>query len=74
MELQDYFVMFEDECSTLSHNCAGRIRGVLFDVKNKALKPPDYDSRSIIDLIEKYEDAHILDCGWREVDPEEWFE
>ena len=74
VELQDYFVMFEDECSTLSHNCAGRIRGVLFDVKNKALKPPDYDSRSIIDLIEKYEDAHILDCGWREVDPEEWFE
>ena len=74
VELQDYFIMFEDECSTLTHNCAGRIRGVLFDMKDKALKPPDFDSRSIIDLIEKYEDAHILDCGWREVDPEEWFE
>ena len=74
VELQDYFIMFEDECSTLTHNCAGRIRGVLFNMKDKALKPPDFDSRSIIDLIEKYEDAHILDCGWREVDPEEWFE
>ena len=75
MEVQDYFIMFEDECSTLSHSsCAGRIRGVLFDMKDKALKPPDFDSRSIIALIEKYEDAHILDCGWREVDPEEWYE
>ena len=63
-----------DDCSIESHSCFGRISAVLFDKRDIALKPPDYDERNIIELLEKYSDAHILDSGWREVDPEEWIE
>ena len=72
VEIDDYFVKFEDECLTQTHNCFGRVRGVLFAMKNLALQPPSYDTRNIIELVEKYGDGHILDSGWREVDPEEW--
>ena len=64
--------LFEDEC-TQSHMCAGRVMGVLSHFRKKAVKPPDYDPRNIVDLVDKYRDAHISDSGWREVDPEEWF-
>ena len=74
VEIEDYFAMFEDDCSIESHSCFGRISAVLFDKRDIALKPPDYDERNIIELLEKYSDAHILDSGWREVDPEEWIE
>ena len=56
----------EDECSTHSHNCGGRVSGVVFN------KQPSYDPRNIVDLLDKYSDAHIIDSGWREVDTEEW--
>ena len=71
-DVEDYFLMFEDEC-TQSHFCAGRVMGVLSHVRKKAVKPPDYDLRNIVDLVDKYRDAHINNSGWREVDPEEWF-
>ena len=73
LDLEDYFLMFEDECVT-EHNCVGRVNGVLFDKKPLVLQPPDYDDRNIVHLVERYGDAHILDSGWREVDPEEWFD
>ena len=71
-DFEDYFLMFEDDCSTQSHTCAGRVMGVLFDKRDKVLKPPIYDPRNVVDLIDKYRDAHIMDSGWREVDTEEW--
>ena len=70
--IDDYFLPFEDECS-LSHSCAGRVMGVLEHVRNKVIKPPEYDQRNIVELIERYGDAHISDLGWREVDREEWY-
>ena len=71
-DFEDYFLLMEDECLTQSHACAGRIMGVLFNMRDKVLKPPDYDPRNVVDLIDKYRDAHIMDSGWREVDTEEW--
>ena len=47
--------------------------GVLEDVREKVIMAPDYDPRNIVDLVERYGDAHISDCGWREVDREEWY-
>ena len=44
-----------------------------FFLKHPLLKPPDYDPRDIVALVEKYGDAHISDSGWRPIDPEEWF-
>ena len=40
------------------------------------ISPPDYDPRSmsIVELLDKYGDAHVSNSGWREVDPEEWFD
>ena len=72
-EVEDYFLLFEDRCSQ-SHSCAGRVMGVLSHLRDKVIEPPSYDPRNIVDLIDKYQDAHINDSGWREVDPEEWFE
>ena len=43
-------------------------------VRDMVIKPPSYDLRSIVDLLEKYGDGHISDSGWREVDEEEWFD
>ena len=42
--------------------------GVFEDVREKAIMAPDYDPRNIVDLVERYGDAHISDCGCREVD------
>jgi hypothetical protein len=47
--------------------------GVLSHIREKAIKPPNFNPRNIVDLVDKYQDAHISDHGWREVDPEEWF-
>ena len=47
--------------------------GVLEHVRDKVIKPPDYDPGDIEDLIEKYGDAHISDAGWRKVDREEGY-
>ena len=71
--LEDYFILFEDEC-TKSHACAGRVMGVLSGMMEKVIGPPSFDPRNIVDLVDKYGDAHISDSGWREVDPEEWYE
>ena len=71
-DLEDYFLMFEDECTTQSHSCAGRVMGVLFDKRSSVLNPPSYDPRNVVDLLDKYRDGHIVDSGWREVDTEEW--
>ena len=70
-DFEDYFLLFEDECS-LPHNCAGRVMGVQSHLRKRVVAPPSYDPRSIMDLLDKYRDAHISDSGWREVDPEEW--
>ena len=47
--------------------------GVLSHVRENVIKAPEYDPRNIVDLVERYGDAHISDCGWREVDREEWY-
>ena len=70
-EIEDYFLLFEDKCSQ-SHHCAGRVMGVLSHYRKEVIEPPSYDPRNIVDLLDKYRDAHISDYGWREVDPEEW--
>ena len=71
-EVEDYFVQFEDKC-TLPHSCIGRVMGVLQNVRGNVVKAPEFDPRNIVDLVERYGDAHINDCGWREVDSEEWY-
>ena len=71
-DIEDYFLLFEDQCSQM-HNCAGRIMGIQSHFREKVLKPPDYDPRDIVALVEKYGDACIIDSGWRAVDQEEWF-
>jgi hypothetical protein len=71
-EMEDYFLLFEDKCSQ-SHTCAGRIMGIQSYFRDKVLKPPSYDPRDIVALVEKYGDAHISDSGWRAVDQEEWY-
>ena len=73
-DIEDYFAMFEDECSIQSHYCAGRVARVLDHVRGMVIGPPDYDPRSIVGLLDKYGDAHVSNSGWREVDPEEWFD
>ena len=69
-DAEDYFLLFEDEC-TQSHTCAGRVMGVLCHIREKAFKPPSYDPRKNVNLVDKYMDAHISDSGRREVDPDE---
>ena len=64
----------EDKCSTQSHTCGGRVSGVVFNMRDKLLKPPSYDPRNVEEMLDKYRDAHISDSGWREVDTEEWVE
>ena len=71
-EIEDYFLPFEDCCS-LSHTCAGRVMGVQEHVRDNVVKPPAHDTRNIVELVERYGDAHISDSGWREVDTEEWY-
>ena len=71
-DLEDYFLLFEDECTTQSHSCAGRVMGVLFNMRGVVLNPPSYDQRNVVDLLDKYRDGHIIDSGWREVDSEKW--
>ena len=71
-DVEDYFLLFEDKCE-LNHACAGRVMSVSSHVRDKVLKPPNYDLRNIVDLIDKYGDAHINDTGWREVSTEEWY-
>ena len=70
-DVEDYFLLYEDEC-TLDHLCAGRVMGVLSHFRGKVIEAPSYDPRDIVELLDKYRDAHISDSGWREVDPEEW--
>ena len=70
-DIEDFFLLFEDKCSQ-THTCAGRIMGIQSHVRDKVLKPPGYDPRDIVALVERYGDAHISGSGWRPVDPEEW--
>ena len=53
-------------------SCGRRVSGVVSNMRDIVLKPPSYDPRNIVALLDKYSDAHILDSGWREVDTEEW--
>ena len=46
--------------------------GVIRHRREDVLQPPSFDTRNIVDFVDKYRDAHILDSGWREVDPAEW--
>ena len=32
-KFEDYFLIFEDDCTTQSHACAGRVSGVLFNMR-----------------------------------------
>ena len=71
-DMEDYFLLFEDKCSQL-HTCAGRVMGIQSHARESVIKPPSYDPRDIVALVEKYGDAHVSDSGWRVVDPEEWY-
>ena len=73
-EIQEYFLLMEDECSIHANKCCARVKSGVFDMRDWVIQPPKYDPRNIVDLLEKYGDAHILDMGWREVDTEEWFD
>ena len=73
-DIEDYFLLFEDECSLQSHTCAARVARVLEHVRDRVIGPPSYDPRNIVELLDKYGDAHISDSGWREIDEEEWFD
>jgi hypothetical protein len=42
--------------------------GVISHLREIMIKPPSYDPRNIMDLLDKYRDAQISDSGWREVD------
>ena len=72
-DFEDYFILFEDQC-TIHNCCVGRVSGLQAHIRDKVLLPPSYDERNIVNLIEKYGDAHLSNSGWREVDPEEWYE
>ena len=37
-EIEDYFLLIEDDCSTQSHNCFGRVMGVVFNMRDRILK------------------------------------
>ena len=56
-EIEDYFLLMEDECSTHSHNCGGRVTGVVFNMLDSVLKSPSYDPGNIVDFVDKYIDA-----------------
>ena len=49
-------------------------RRIQSHARESVIKPPSYDPRDIVALVEKYGDAHISDSGWRVVDQEEWYE
>ena len=49
------------------------LKSCLENVRENVIKAPEFDPRNIVDLVERYGDAHINDCGWREVDSEEWY-
>jgi len=65
-EVGDFFLLMEDEC-LLPHSCAGRIMAMLFSMRDKVLNNLSDDSPNVIDLLDKYGDAHVSDCGWRRV-------
>ena len=46
---------------------------VLTHVRDIVIKAPEHDPRNIVDLVERYRDAHTSDCRWREADREEWY-
>ena len=62
-DIKDYFLLFEDQCSLPSHHCAARVMGVASNMLDRVLDPPSYDPRSIVSLLNKYSDAHIIDSG-----------
>ena len=63
--------------SSLMLVCAARVSGLLEHVRDRVIRPPSYDPRNIVELVEQFGDAHISESGWRDVDvndEEKWFE
>ena len=58
-DMVDCFRMFEDECGIQSHACAGRVSGLLEHTRDRVIRPPSYDLRSIVNLLGKFGDAHM---------------
>ena len=52
--------MFEDICPLAPHHCAARVSRVALNVRNSVLQQPDYDGRNIVELVDKYGDAHNM--------------
>jgi hypothetical protein len=71
-DVEDYCLLFEDEC-TQSHSCFWRVMEVFSHMKESVNETPSYDPRNIVNLLDKYRDAHISDSEWVEVDPDSWF-
>ena len=59
-----------DESCSLSHNCAGRVKGVRLDMMKNVLifnEPSDRDSKSIANLLTHVGDGCVIDMGDGEV-------
>ena len=67
--VEDYFLLMDERCS-LSHNCAGRVKGVRLDMMKNVLifnEPSDRDSKSIANLLTHVGDGCVIDTGDGEV-------
>ena len=67
--VEDYFLLKEERCS-LSHNCAGRVKGVRLDMMDNVLilnEPSDKDSMSIANLLTHVDDGCVIDTGHGEI-------
>ena len=60
-----YFLKFEELCTSKSHTCRGRVMGVVIGMRARV----KHDCKYLLDLVEKFGDAHILDSGWIEAAP-----
>ena len=60
-----YFHKYGEMCTSQSHKCRGRVKGVVIGMGERV----KHDSKYLLDLIEKFGDAHILDSGWIEAAP-----
>ena len=61
----DYFHKFGEICTSQSHKCRGRVMGVVSGMRERV----KHDCKYLLDLVEKFGDAHILDSGWIEAAP-----
>ena len=67
--VEDFFMLKDEGCS-LSHNCAGRVKGVRLEKMENIVirnKPSDRDSMTIANLLTHVGDGCVIDTGVGEV-------